>query len=241
VIGVQRIGLLEGAARVVLAPEALEHQAEVVDRVRRLGIHRDRALEMLLGLLEASQLEAELALEGSVDRDLAGLLDGASHQELCALEVVDVKQRLRLQVVDLGLGPAIGLRQLGRSRQQPVAQRDRLLVLAHLLDQQLRAVQVGGQELRVGHHRELELVERLLDAALVPEDLAAAVVRLGSVRVRLQRLVEPGQRLVRAAAVGRFHRLVQAIPVAVVVSHARRLAALRLGLGHARLAEVRAP
>jgi hypothetical protein len=93
---------------------------------------------------------------------------------------------------------------------------------------------VRGQELGVGHHGQLELVERFLDAALVPQDLAAPVVRLGTVRVRLQRLVEPGERLVRAPAVGGFHRLIQAIPVAIVVSHGgAALLHLRLGLAAA--------
>ena len=66
----------------------------------------------------------------------------------------------------------------------------------------------------------LELVERLFDAPLVPEDLAAAVVGLGAVGMGAQRLVEPRERLVGAPAVGRLHRLIEAIPVPIVVLHA---------------------
>jgi len=94
-----------------------------------------------------------------------------------------------------------------------------VLVFAEVLDEQLRAIEVGRDELGVRLQRALELVERLVDLALVPEDLAAAVVGLGAVGVRAQRLVEPGERLLGAPAVGGLHRLIETIPVAIVVLH----------------------
>ena len=97
---------------------------------------------------------------------------------------------------------------------------ERLLELGHLLDQQLHPVQVGGNELGIGADRTLELVERLVDAALVPVDLATPVVGLGASRMHAQRFVEPGKSLLDPAAVGSLHGLIQTVPVAVfVVSH----------------------
>ncbi len=219
VVGIQRVGLGEGLRRLLLFPEALEHQRQVVERVAGLGVQRQRELERAPRVLEATQLEEDLALERAVDRHLAGGLEGPAREEERALEIVEVEDGLGLQVVDLALRAPVEAGQVGLAREQLVAQRNRLRVLAEVLDQQLRAVQVGGDELRIRLQRALELVERLVDLALVPEDLAAAVVRLRAVRMGAQRLVEPRQRLVRAPAVGRLHRLVQAIPVPIVVFH----------------------
>jgi len=94
-----------------------------------------------------------------------------------------------------------------------------LLELGEILHQQLDPVEMGRHELRIRLDRPLELVKRLVDLALVPEDLAAAVVRLGAFRMRAQGLVQPGKRLLRAATVGRFHRLVQTIPVPIIALH----------------------
>ena len=121
--------------------------------------------------------------------------------------------------MDLGLGAAVQPRKLGRPGHQLVTERDGLLVLVQVLDEQLDAVQVGGDELRIGAHRALELVERLVDLALVPEDLAATVVRFGALRLGSQRLVEPRERFFGAPAVGRLHRLIQTIPIAVFFFH----------------------
>jgi hypothetical protein len=79
-------------------------------------------------------------------------------------------------------------RQVRIARHQAVAELHGLLVLAQVFDQQLRAIQVRGDELRVRLERAFELVERLIDATLVPEDFAAAVVRLGPVGVCPQSL-----------------------------------------------------
>src|SRR5262249_4149121 len=100
-----------------------------------------------------------------------------------------------------------------------VGEVQRLFVLLELLDQDLDAVQVRGLVLTVGLDRALELVERLLGARGVPEYLAAAVVRFRAARIRAQGFVQPRERLVRLAVGGRFHRLVQAIPVAISIEH----------------------
>jgi len=78
---------------------------------------------------------------------------------------------------------------------------------------------VRGLVLAVGLDRALELLERLLRARVVPQDLAAAVVRLGAAGIRAERFIQPGERLVGLAVGGRFHRLVQAIPVAISIQH----------------------
>jgi hypothetical protein len=115
-------------------------------------------------------------------------------------------------------------------------------VLAELFDQQLDPVQVGGDELGIGLRGELELVAGLVDAALVPEDLAAPVVRLGAVGLRAQRLVEPRQRVVGATAVGGFHRPIQAIPVTVLVVHRLGVPAAAVGRkNRAELSRTRGP
>ena len=143
-----------------------------------------------------------------------------------ALQVVQVEERLGLEVQHLGLGGAVRARQLLVARQQPVAVLDGLLVLAELLDQELGAVQVAGDELGVGLERALELEQRLLRLALVPQDLAAAVVRLGAFGMRLDGLIQERQRGLGAAFLRGLHRLVEVVPVAVLVLHSlsRRLA-----------------
>lgn len=114
-------------------------------------------------------------------------------------------------------------RLLGGAAEQAIAQLERFLVLAELLDQELRAVQVGRRELGIGQGGQLELVQRLVDPGVVPENLAAAVVGLGAVGVLLQGLVEPGHRLVGMATVRGFHGLVQAVPVSIVLHFIRSI------------------
>jgi len=185
--------------------------------VRGIRIERDGVLEHARGLLVAAELEEHLPFERAVDRLVARGLERAAHEEHRPLEIVEIEERLGLQVVDLGLQAAIGPGQLGPTGKQLVAELQRQLELAQLLDQQLDAVQVRRRELRIGRTGGLELVERLVDAPLVPEDLSATVVRLGAIRVQPERLVEPGQRFVDPPAVRGLHRLVEAIPVAVLV------------------------
>ena len=146
--------------------------------------------------------------------DLALDLDRAAQQEQRALEIVQVEQRLGLQVVDLGLD-----RLLERGLQQVVGQVQGLFVLLELLDHDLDPVQLAGLVVGLGLERPLELLERLLVAAAVPEQLAAAVVGLGAFGVGLQGLVQPGQGLVRLSVGGGFHGLVQTIPVAISIEH----------------------
>ena len=62
-------------------------------------------------------------------------------------------------------------------------------------------------------------MERLVDLAIVPEDLAAAVVGLRAVRVRDERFIEPRQRFFGPTAVRCFHRLIQAIPIPIDSFH----------------------
>jgi len=135
------------------------------------------------------------------------------------LKIVEVEERLRLQVVDLALGGLVGPRQLIAAGEQVIAVGHRLLELAELFDQQLGSVQVRGDELRIGHAREFELVEGFFNLALVPQNFAATVVRFGTTGMSLQGFFQPGQRLVGTTTVGGFHRLIQAIPVSILVFH----------------------
>ena len=218
-IRVEGVRAVEGAGRILGSSEALLDEAQVVDGVGGLRVHRHGGVEAALGLLEATDLEEDLPLEGAIDGHLARGLERAPDQEEGPLQVVEVEDRLGLQVVDLGLGAAIQARQLAATRQQLVAERHGLLELGQVLDQQLGAVQVRRHELGIRADGLRELVVGLVDLRLVPEDLAAAVVRLGSVRVGAQRLVEPGQGFVGTPAVRRLHRLVETIPVAILVLH----------------------
>ncbi len=216
---VQRVGLSEGPTRFLVLSQPLENQTQVVERVRRLGVEPHGVLQVTTGLLEASELEGDLPLEGTVDRHLTDGLAGSPNQEQRAFEIVQVEQGLGLEVVDLRLGGAVRTGQVGTPREQQVALADGLIELTELLDQKLRAVELRSHEFGIGHCGELDLVERFVDPPFVPENLAATVVSFGSVRLCLQRLVEPGERLVRTTAVGRFHRLVQAIPVSIPILH----------------------
>jgi hypothetical protein len=209
----------EGALRLLGGAEPLQHQPHVVDGVTGLRIERDAGIQGAPGIREAPQLEQDLAFEGAVDGDVAAGLERAAHQEERALEIVEVEDRLGLQIVHLGLGGAIEARKVGLARQQLVAELHRLLELREVLDHQLGAVQVRRDELGIGLQRALEFVERLFDLALVPQDLTAAVVGLGALGMREQRLVEPGERLLGAATVRGLHRLVETVPVAIVVLH----------------------
>ena len=59
------------------------------------------------------------------------------------------------------------------------------------------------------------------DLAFVPEELAPPIVRFCPSGMDAQGFVEPGQRFVDAPVVRGLHRLVQAVPVAVLVLHLR--------------------
>jgi hypothetical protein len=218
---VQRVGLSEGPSRLLVLPEPLENQTQVVEGVGRLGVEPHGVLEVTAGLLEASELEGDLTLEGAVDRHLTDGLAGPPDQEPRTFEVVQIEESLRLEVVDLRLGAAIWAGQVGISREQQVALGDGLIELTELLDQKLRAVELRSHELRIGHGGELDLVECFVDPPFVPQDLAATIVSFGTIRVCLQRLVEPGERFLGAPAVGGLHRLIQAIPVSIPVLHVR--------------------
>ena len=216
-------------SRLFEVAEPFQHEPEVVERVGCVGLERRGALELAARILEVAHLEEDLALEGAEHALFAGGLDGATHQEERAVELVLIEERLRLEVVDLGLGVAVETRQAARGREHAIALGDRLLVRAELLDQDLGAIQVRGYELGIGLRGLLELDEGLVDLALVPQDLAATVVGLGAIRMRLQRLVEPSERLVGAATVRSLHRLVEAIPITILVAAHRSFAGRRPG------------
>jgi hypothetical protein len=144
---------------------------------------------------------------------------GTPYQEDRPLEVVEVEERLALQVIHLGLQGPIGTGELGATRQQLVAELESQLELSHLFNEQLHPVQVSGRELGIGSSGGLELEQGLVDPAFVPQDLTASVVCLGATGVDTQRLVEPGQGLLDPAAMGSLHGLIQAVPVAVFVLH----------------------
>ena len=207
----------------------------MIDGVSRLGVHGDGRVQAAAGLLEAAELEQELTLEGAIDTDVTGRLQRAAHEKERSLQVVAVEDRLGLEVVDLALRRAVEARQLLAAGEQLVAQRGGLLELEEVLDQQLGAIEVRRHELGVRADGALELVHRLVDLAFVPEDLAAAVVRLRAVRMRAQRLFEPSQGLIGASTVRGFHRLVEAIPIPIVVRHAAELR--RAGAAAPALAE----
>jgi len=124
----------------------------------------------------------------------------ARRQEDRAPQIVEIEEGLRLQVVELGLKGSIETRQAAAARQQHVAALEHEFEFSDLLGEQLDAIQVGGREFRIGLDGALELVEGLVDAALVPQDLAATVAGLGAGRVRLQRLVQPGESFFDAPA-----------------------------------------
>jgi len=187
--------------------------------VTGFGVECCGDLERPAGLDEAAEFEQDLAFESPVDRHLATGLERAADQEKRTFEVVEVESRLGLQVVDLGLAGAVEPRKGRVAGKHLVAERGGLLELAQVLHQQLDAIQMGRDELRVGIERPLELVQGLVHAALVPKDLAASVVRLRTFRMRDQRLVEPRQRLIGAAAVRCLHCLIQAIPIAIDILH----------------------
>ena len=69
------------------------------------------------------------------------------------------------------------------------------------------------------YQTDLELVQRLVDLGIVPEDLAATVVRLGTLGPRPQGLIQPGKRLFGAPTMRCFHRLIQAIPISLDIIH----------------------
>ncbi len=221
-----------GAPRfLALVVEALEHETEVVDGVRRFWIDGDTTLEHAPRLVVVAELEEDLTFEGVVETELAAGLGGATHEEERALEIVLVEERLALQVVDLGLEHAIGPRQARRAREQLVGESNGGRELAELLDQQLDAIEMRRRELAVRERRSVEFDQRLVQATVVPEDLAATVVGLGALGMHAQGFVEPGERLLDPSTVGGLHGLVQAVPVAILVlaHRAWRLVASRVG------------
>jgi hypothetical protein len=76
---------------------------------------------------------------------------------------------------------------------------------------------MGRRELAVGVDGAVELDQGLVDATLVPQDLAPAVMGLGALGMDAQGLVQPGERLLDAPTVRGLHCLVQTVPVAILV------------------------
>ena len=211
------VGRFDAFLGTALVGDPLHDEREPVDDVRRVGLAGRRALEHPPRLLVCAHFEEHVPLEGAVARLVTDRLDGPPDQEDSSLEVVEVEERLRLEVTELGLQRPIQARQLGASRQQFVAALESQFELAHLLDEQFDAVQVGSAELAVRRDRPLEFVQGLVDPTFVPKDLAASVVGFGAGRVGLQGLVEPGKGLVDPTAMRRFHRLIEAVPVAILI------------------------
>ena len=76
---------------------------------------------------------------------------------------------------------------------------------------------MGGGELAIGEGRAIEFDERFIDPPVIPEDLPAPIMGFGTIRMHAQGFVEPGESLFDTTAVGGFHRLVQAVPVAILI------------------------
>jgi hypothetical protein len=159
--------------------------------VSGFGVEGHGQLERAARILETTDLEQDLTVEGAVDGNLAHGLERPAREEEGPLEIVQIEDGLGLQVVDLSLGGAIEPGQLAIASQQRIAQPDGLLVLAQVFDEQLCAIQMSGDELRIRLEGALELVEGLVDPALVPEDLAAPVVGFRPIGVGPQSLVQP--------------------------------------------------
>ena len=98
-----------------------------------------------------------------------------------------------------------------------------MIELAEVFDHELGAIQVRSDELRVRDDGPLELVERLLDPEVVPEDFSTAVVSLGTLGMGAQRFIEPGECLGGAPTVRGLHGLIQTVPVSVLASHHQSL------------------
>ena len=129
------------------------NQREVVEGVARLGVECGRRHEGPSGLAEAAQFEEDLPLEGPVDRNFTRRLQAAPDQEKGALEIVEIKNRLGLQVMNLGLRGAIEAREGGVTGQEFVRESDRLLELAEVLHEELDPIQVCGRKLGIGAQR----------------------------------------------------------------------------------------
>ena len=140
--------------------------------------------------------------------------DRPAQQEERPVEILQVEVGLGLQVVDLGLDPPVQ-----RRRQESVRELQRLLELLEFLDQDLHPVQVGGVKPVISLDGPAELPQGLVVTAVVPEDLPAPVVGLGTPGVGPQGLLEPGEGLIDPSSGGGLHGLVQAVPVAVLIQH----------------------
>ena len=127
--------------------------------------------------------------------------------------------KIRIRCVARAFPALLALSSFAFAGEQAIAVRDRFVVGAKFLDQQFGPIQMRQDELRIGLDGQLELSERFLDLAFIPQNLAAAVVGLGAFGMGLQRFIEPGERLIGAPAVLGLHRLIEAIPVTVLVFH----------------------
>jgi len=131
-------GYISGASRAAFAkvrsafssaPVCSMTSAHVIRAVRALGSSaRPRSSERRA----SSKCRARTAPgpRAAVDADLALQLDRAAQQEQRALEIVEIEERLGLQVVILGLD-----RLLECVLQELVGEIERVLVLLELLDQ----------------------------------------------------------------------------------------------------------
>jgi len=212
-VGLAALGLLEELLGAHVVALVLRDQGQVVERVRGVGLHAAGALQAVAGLGHAPHLEQDLTLEGAVDRQLALDLQGPAQQEQRPLEILEVEQRFRLQVVDLGFDVA-----LEGAGQQLVGKLERLLRVVELLDQQLEPVQVGRVVVRGDLTGIGEVPQSLLGLTLLPEQLPALVASLGAVGVRPQGLAHPGQGFLEPAAAGGLLGLVQAPLVTILLA-----------------------
>ena len=85
----------------------LRDQRQVIEAVGALGLQPEGALQAAPGSVVVPELEQDLALETTVDAHLGVRLDGSAQQEERPLEVIQVEERLGLEVVDLRLGAGI--------------------------------------------------------------------------------------------------------------------------------------
>ena len=121
VSGVERVRAREAGLCDFGIAETFCDECEVVDGVGRIGVGGDGLVENAAGFFEATELEQNLAFEGAVNGLVGAGLARAADEEDRALQVVEVEERLRLQVVDLGLKAAICPGKLRLAREEFVA------------------------------------------------------------------------------------------------------------------------
>jgi hypothetical protein len=197
--------------------KSFEDETEVVDRMRRFRIDRHAALEDAPSFAELPKLKENLALESAVEPELAARLRRTTHKEERPFEIILIEEGLALQVIDFGLQDAIGSRELRRTGQQFIREANRGRELPEFLDQEFDAIQMGRSEFSVRQRRPIELDQRFIDPAVIPEDFAATIMGFGAVGMHAQGFVEPGKRLLDPAPMRGLHCLIQAIPIAILI------------------------